>query len=266
MKRHQFIVGILVFLLGCLFIFEINEVSAATKKKKAPVTKKADVIQVAPKLVTTAPVVLVKEPPKEVVKPSFLIDDFEDGDYTASPEWWKFDRVFLSIVRNKPDEKSKNSFLGNSSLLIEGSTINWYIGGFGTYLGKDGAIFDAVRLVVYGNGPGSGLLKLELYDDDNRNWEVDTNPNNPDPAKKFDPTADDKFCYTLDVNWSGWKVCTIPFYDFEDENPNIGNDKWDPVQANGSGGLLQMQFIILSAGKAIGKADIKIDSIKLIKQ
>lgn len=232
----------------------------AKHKKKAPASD-----AVATQSATKAAPVAKPISTSNEVKPSklsYTIDDFEDGNYTKNPEWWKFDRLFMSVVKNSPEEKLKYPFLGNFSLLLEGSTTNWYIGGCGLYIGKDATSYDALQLVVYGNGPNSGLLKIELYDDDNGNWDVDV-----DKAKNgHNPTADDKFTYTLDVNWAGWKVVTIPFYDFEDENPGIGDDKWNPDQKNGSGGLLQMQMIALSAGKPVGKIDVKIDSIKLIKR
>jgi hypothetical protein len=249
-----------IILLALVLIGAVPCVNLLTKDSYAKTKKsKKSTQQVVSSMESSADAKeVVPVAKKEHVKP-LIIDDFEDGNYTQNPEWWKFDRIFLSVVKNSASDKSKMSSLGNYSLLIEGSTTNWYVGGFGTYIGKDASPYTAVRMMVYGNGPGSGLLKIELYDDDNGNWEIETNP------KTFQPLRDDKFGYTLDVNWTGWKAVTIPFYDFEDENPKIGNDKFDPNQLNGSGGLLQMQIIALSAGKAIGKVDIKIDSISLVK-
>ena len=184
------------------------------------------------------------------------IDDFEDNQ-AKKPEWWKFDRLLMSYADNNPTEFSG---LGKRSLVLEGSTLNWYIGGMGTYLGLDGTAFQGIRLVIFGNGPTSGVLKLELYDDDNGNWSVDTMPG------KYTPTMDDVFSYKLPVDWTGWKVVDVPFYDFVDDNPEVGDNRFNPSQDNGSGGLLQLQIIALSAKKEVGKVDIKIDEIKLYGQ
>ena len=183
----------------------------------------------------------------------FLVGDFESGSYTKNPEFWKFDRLNLSVVENDPAEINENK-LGKYSLLIEGSTLNWYIGGFGTYIGKEiFSKYDTLEMMVYGNGSSNGQLKIELVDDDNKNGEVDT-----DPTKGWDPTKDDKYSYNLEIDWTGWKLVQIPFSDFLDANPGIGDDKLDHK-------LLTIQFIALSSGKAIGKIDAKIDYIRFVK-
>ncbi len=207
----------------------------------------ADVKSNAPAPVTKAP----------APAPMVVVDDFEDGNITASPEWWKFDRVLLNVVDNK---KGEFKYLGGNSVSIEGSTVNWYIGGLGTYLGLDAKNHDRVRVLVWGGGADSGTIKIELIDDDNRNWQCDINK-----AKGWEPIADDKFVYFLAVDWSGWKSIDIPFRDFEDENPQVGDNKWNPDQADSSGGLLQFQMIFLSSKKAVGKINAKIDSIKIVK-
>ncbi len=189
-----------------------------------------------------------------------LIADFKSGTYTKDPEFWKFDRINLTVVDNDPKDITTYK-LGNKSLLVEGSTINWYIGGFGTYLGKEITNYDTLELMVYGNGSGSGVLKIELYDDDNNNWVVDVNP-----VKSWDPTKDDKFSYSLNVDWTGWKLVEIPLSDFLDENPEVGDNIWNPDHKKGSGGLLTMQIVCLSgSGKAVGKMDLKIEHIKFRK-
>jgi len=257
------LIKILVVLMALMMVMDTQSL-CATKKKKKKIKVKNTVVEKKIVIPTknVVPVVILPPPvPVAVEKPSLVLDDFEDGNYTQNPEWWKFDRLFLSVVQNTSEEKSASAFLANYSLLIEGSSSNWYVGGFGTYIGKDFSPYDAIQLVVWGSGPGSGMLKMELYDDDNANWEVDV-----DKAKGFDATSDDKFSNTMEVNWTGWKVVTIPLYDFEDENLNVGDDKWNPDQQNGSGGLLQMQVIVLTSGKAVGKVNVKVDSIKFIKR
>lgn len=228
--------------LASVSVFAADVKTAAPAPAAAPAAPKTTPAPAAPK---SGPV------------PAFVIDDFEDGNITANPEWWKFDRVLLNVVENK---KGEYKYLGDRSLSIEGSTVNWYIGGMGAYFGIDGTKYDRVRMVVWGGGADSGTIKIELIDDDNRNWQCDINK-----AKGWEPVADDKFVYFLPVDWSGWKTIDIPFRDFEDENPQVGDNKWNPDQSDGSGGLLQFQMIFLSSKKAVGKINAKIDSIKLVK-
>ena len=195
--------------------------------------------------------------PKVVEK---LIDDFEDGDYTKSPEWWRFDSITASVEKNKPGRPGDiiADEAGAYSLHIVGTAKNWYAGGIGTYLGIDGSKFTGIQLDVKGTGPKSGVAKLELVDDENGNWEVEQ-----DVLKNYALIHDDKFVYELRVDWDGWKRVYIPFTDFTDENPGVGNDKWDPVQTDGSGGLLTLQIICIGPKKT-GSLDYTIDNIKLI--
>ncbi|MGB9613172.1 MAG: hypothetical protein ACPL4K_03235, partial [Candidatus Margulisiibacteriota bacterium] len=149
---------------------------------------------------------------------------------------------------------------GNYSLGLSGMAKNWYAGGCGTYLAKerqDLSKYTNLRLDIYGNGPGSGTLKIELFDDDNNNWQVEQ-----DPAKNYAPIYDDKFTYEIRVDWTGWKRVSIPIADFADENPLIGDDVWNPFQTGGSGGLLQMQFICLASSDK-GKVNYQVDNVML---
>ncbi|MFA5880013.1 MAG: hypothetical protein WC860_07555 [Candidatus Margulisiibacteriota bacterium] len=244
-----------------------NPISASA----TPGTNPTEVTQTATPAIAPSPLPATIAPPAQAPAtpptiqldqkqiPPILITDFESGTYTKNPEWWKFDRINISVVENDPAE-IKTYNLGKYSLLIEGSTISWYIGGFGTYVGKDFSKYDTIELMVYGNGPGNGQLKIEMIDDDNNNWVVDT-----DPTKGWEPTKDDKFSYLLDIDWTGWKLVQIPLSDFQDDNPGIGDDKLNSDQKKGSGGLVTLQFIALSSGKAIGKIDAKIDHIKFIR-
>ena len=207
-----------------------------------------------PVLVAEAPVVKEKvEPGKQAV---YVVDTFEDGDFQQNPEWWRFGLLNLKVIDN---DKNEYRFLESKSLHLTGMTENWYVGGLGTYIGVDGSQFDAVKLVVKGSGKKSGVLKLELYDDDNQNWEVEQ-----DSVKSI-PQYDDRWAFNLNVDWTGWKVVIVPFSEFFDDNPLVGDDKFNVDQKDGSGGLLQMQIIALSATKR-GAVDIKVDSIRLIKQ
>ena len=71
-----------------------------------------------------------------------------------------------------------------------------------------------------------------------------------------------KFIHTLKVDWTGWKVVIIPFNNFVDANLGIGDDLWNPYQTDSSGGLLQMQLVLLAGDKEV-KPRIRIDEIKI---
>lgn len=200
---------------------------------------------------------LVSAAPKVIEK---LIDDFEDGDYTKNPEWWRFDTITAEVLKNKKGRAGDiiAEEAGQYSLSIKGTAKNWYAGGMGTYFGIDGRKYTGLQLDVKGTGPKSGVLKIELVDDDNGNWEVEQ-----DVLKSYALIYDDKVVHELRVDWDGWKRIYIPFTDFVDENPGVGNDKWDPIQTEGSGGLLTLQFICL-APKKTGNLEYVIDNVKLL--
>jgi hypothetical protein len=185
-----------------------------------------------------------------------LIDDFEDGNISKDPEWWKFGRLLSDVIKNK-GKAPKGETLGKNGLSIEGSTRNWYIGGLGTYIGVDAGAFTHFEMLVLGSGKDSGQLKIELWDDDNKNWKAEA-----DSKKDYVPIYDDVYAYTLMIDWEGWKRVTLPFKDFADSNPGVGNDQWDPAQLDGSGGLLQMSLVALGRS-ASGKVEVILDDVRL---
>ena len=128
----------------------------------------------------------------------------------------------------------------------------------GCYVGADLTGYNAIKLLIKGKGKNSGSLIFELYDDDNKNWALELFPKYPSQ-----PRFDDRFVYTQKVTWSGWRVVIIPFSYFSDLNPSVGDNKWNPDQADGSGGLLQMQMILMAAN-AKSAPDISIDFVKFI--
>ena len=194
---------------------------------------------------------------------SFLIDDFERGSLT-NPDWWKFDSVVLTVVDNSSYQTGEENVLkeiGRYSLNMKGKCTNWYVGGCGIYIAKpktDYSRYGAFVIDVWGNGPGSGTIQIELYDDDNGNWQVEQ-----DPKKGFANIYDDKFVYNQMVDWRGWKRVSIPISDFVDENPGVGDDIWNPDQNGGSGGLIQMQMIFIGPKKS-GNVRVNIDNVSLV--
>lgn len=183
----------------------------------------------------------------------YLVDDFADGDFDANPQWWSFGNIYLSVEENNKDEFA---YLGDHSLRMKGESPGWYIGGVGRLLGIDTKPYNAIKLLIRGYGPKSGNLVLELYDDDNNNWAIELHPNDPST-----PLKDDKFIYTLPVTWFGWKVVILELKDFVDDNKNFGDNIFNPYITDNSGGLLQMQLLLLSSKKD-SWAKVDIDSIK----
>ena len=194
--------------------------------------------------------------PVATKKPVALVDNFEDGDLKRSPSWWQFGGLYTEIVQN---DQEVVSYLDPLSLSVTGRTSSGYIGGCGTYFGIDGTQYDTLKLVIHSSKKSKGVMRVELYDDDNGTWSIEKDPSNPSS-----PGFDDKYIYNLSLDWDGWRVVTIPFDQFYDQNPAIGDGVWNPDQKNGSGGLLQMQFIFLS-DQTKGYVDVQIDTIKFFK-
>jgi len=191
---------------------------------------------------------------------AYLIDDFESGSLKSPREWWTFDIKKAEAVSNSSYTGGENLNVGNYSLILSGPAKSWYAGGCGTYLAKerqDLSKYANFQMDIFGNGPGSGTVKIELADDDNSNWQTEQ-----DASKSYAFIADDKYVYEVKVDWSGWKRVSIPMLDFVDDNPLVGDDVWNPHQTNGSGGLLQVQFICI-AGSDSGNVNFNIDNVML---
>ncbi|MFC1754938.1 hypothetical protein ACFL96_16360 [Thermoproteota archaeon] len=184
---------------------------------------------------------------------AYLVDNFEDEDITNNPKWWAFGDLYLSFNDNA---MYNIPYLGKKSIMLEGQTSNRYIGGLGTFLAIDGTRYDTLKLYVYGSGKDSGALRIELYDDDNHNHVIERNPRAQSSA-----LYDDVFTYTFSVDWQGWRVIIIPLWYFSDTNVTAGDNIWNPNQLNGSGGLIQMQIIVL-ASDLRGEASIQLDAVK----
>ena len=190
----------------------------------------------------------------------FLIDDFESGSLKSPRDWWIFD-VKADIVPTDALKNGESLDVGMKSLSLTGPASNFYVGGIGSYLAKEGqdlSKYNSVQIDVYGMGPDSGSLKIELYDDDNGNWQIEQ-----DKTKNYVPFYDDKWTNEIKVDWSGWRRGIVPLSDFVDENPAIGDDIWNPHQISNSGGLLQVQLICI-ANKSKGKIGFDIDNVALI--
>lgn len=189
----------------------------------------------------------------------FVIDDFEDGTIVEEPAWWTFGNInaFASNAQSYKGDPLQQ-YLGKYALALKGNTKDWYVGGLGTYAGKDASRYTHLKIMIYGNGPKSGRLTFQLYDDDNKNYILEQ-----DVENNYEPIFDDKFEFTQNVSWKGWKVMLIPLANFKDVNPTVGDNKWNPDTKDGSGGLLHFQIVVLSDDKE-GTIDMAIDDIKFV--
>lgn len=202
--------------------------------------------------------------PRRPVTAGMLIDDFESG---AIPAWWKFDGVSVEVIStaglNEGDYELKKEG-GLYALKVTGKNkkIDWYVGGGGLYFarpGRDLTLYRNLEMNIYGYGPGQGTVKIELYDDDNYNWEIEQNS-----QEAFAPIYDDRFAAEVRVDWFGWKKVIIPLTDFIDTNAGVGDDLWNPGQVGQSGGLLQLQLISISSNKR-SAVQYAIDNIRLTR-
>jgi hypothetical protein len=117
--------------------------------------------------------------PVALAEKVFLIDDFESGNIKGPREWWTFELAKVEAVANKEltaGDSKIAGLVGNYSLLLSGTAKNWYGGGCGTYIAKEGvdlSKYAYFQADIYGNGAGSGSLKVERVDDDNTNWQAE---------------------------------------------------------------------------------------------
>lgn len=173
----------------------------------------------------------------------YLIDNFEDENYTDSPKWWRFGDLKLEIVRN-PSSEARDLIAescGDYSLSLSGVTNNWYVGGMGTDILVDASRFSRFQVDVFGNKEFSGKLKIEVFDDDNQNYTLEQ-----DPQNSYMPIYDDKWVAEVNILGEGFTRTSIPFTAFRDVNPGVGDDIWNPDQNEGSGGLLKMQMVCIT--------------------
>jgi hypothetical protein len=194
-------------------------------------------------------------PQKKAAYP-FLVDNLEDGNNNKDPEWFVFDGLILTIVKNSTLQtaaQASSTNVGEYSLKLSGSATNWYVGGMGTLPMIDASGYDALELDVYGTGPDSGKLKIEFYDDDHNSKEIEVD-------KNWKPLYDDLFTAEIAVDWTGWKHVAIPLNTFKVEGN--GNKAWDPTTKNGSSGLKKIQLIALATSQT-GSVDFNVDDLEL---
>jgi hypothetical protein len=194
------------------------------------------------------------EAPAKAAYP-YLIDNFEDGTYTKDPEWFSFDGIVPSIVKTSNLREGDSKVAANAgqyALNLSGNAKDWYVGGMGTVLGIDASGYSTFEIDVYGYGEQSGKLKVELYDDDNGNADIEVD-------KSYKPLYDDLFSKEIEVNWTGWKHLSIPISEFAIEGK--GDKKWNPSLSGGSGGLVKIQLISV-ANSQTGSINYTVDNLE----
>ncbi len=188
----------------------------------------------------------------------YLIDNFENGKFDKS-KWWRFGGLRGEIVENPSPGKQDliAESCGNCALNLSGASRDWYVGGIGTELGVDGTHYSRFQIDVYGSDEWRGKLMVELFEDDNQNYSIEQ-----DPQKDYEPLCDDKWVAEINIQGKGFTRISIPFSAFQDVNPEIGDNIWNPSQSDGSGGLLKLQLVTITE-KQQGKMDFNIDNLLL---
>jgi hypothetical protein len=174
------------------------------------------------------------------------IDDFEREQ---CPAWWTFGDLEMSRETDDPAQ-------GPHYLAIRGQAPGMFAHGRGVFLEPDVSGHSRISLRVRGYGPGSGRIKIELFDDDNGNWEIEKDPHT------YEPLYDDRFVYELSVDWRGWREVEVPVTAFRSDNPNAGNNLFDPLRDLTSGGLLELQLLFAPSGDRGDEVMMDIDSVR----
>lgn len=182
----------------------------------------------------------------------FLIDNFDKGTLTGTPRWWSFDRVALSFHESELEQNSLYA------LHVGGTAENYYVGGIGTYIGKDLPGYNTLAMDVKGSGLNSCRIKIELYQNDHGDWQMSKDALGA-------PMHNACFSHELSVDWTDWRRIYIPLQQFKHTNPGVGSEQLKLGYADGSGGLLSFQLIFI-APTPKGTIDVYIDNVRLIKR
>jgi hypothetical protein len=176
---------------------------------------------------------------------AMVIDDFE---VEGCPHWWTFGFV--------PQERVQGD--DGHHLEVRGAAPGSYGHGRGVFLDRDIGARRTLALRVRGDGPGSGRIKIELFEDDNGNWEIEKHP------PLYIPEFDDRWVHEISVDWRGWRQLTLPLDSFRDDNPGRGNDRFDPERDLTSGGLLELQLLFSPSGALHDDVRFAIDDIRFL--
>ena len=187
----------------------------------------------------------------------YLIDNFESG---RADKWYRFGEVRMSAEKNPSLEAGAKDLIAEScgefSLKLKGRANNWFAGGIGTDMNVDASPFTRLQIDAYGSAE-RGKIKIEVFDDDNRNFALEQ-----DPSRDWLATKDDKWVAEVPILGKGFTRISVPFSAFKLENPGFGDGVWNPDQKDGSGGLLKIQLILLT-DKPEGDVEVNVDNLLL---
>jgi len=160
----------------------------------------------------------------------YPIDNFENGKFAEGAKWWRFGDLKVEAVKNVYAEQPPDLIAescGEYALQLKGQTNDWYVGGIGTELGLDASSYSRFQIDVYGDNIWQGKLKVEFFEDDNGNYNIEQ-----DPQNQYEPVFDDKWVVEIQIQGEGYTRVSIPFSAFRDVNPKVGDDIWNPDQKN----------------------------------
>ncbi|OGI07378.1 MAG: hypothetical protein A2Y40_10895, partial [Candidatus Margulisbacteria bacterium GWF2_35_9] len=177
-----------------------------------------------------------------------IIDNYEDANLSTQPSWTPADGLVITA--------SNEGSTGNYSLKATNHATNYYGGYMSAYVGdKDTnwAAYNYVHLVINNQGKKGDKLKIEIFDNDNNNYEINTGAG---------LLGDDKFAYEFSIPNNQWKDIYIPYSVFTDINSATGDNTLNLAPANSYPGVLMIGFAISSVSQ---NADVKmlIDQIDL---
>ncbi|OGB89192.1 hypothetical protein A2625_02610 [candidate division WOR-1 bacterium RIFCSPHIGHO2_01_FULL_53_15] len=187
----------------------------------------------------------------------YLIDNFESGQ---AGKWYRFGGLETTVERNPSSEADSQDTIaescGDFALKLKSRAAHWFAGGIGTDIYADASSFSRFQMDIFGSGAG-GKIKIEVFDDDNDNYSLEQ-----DPSKNWLATKDDKWVAEVPILGKGFTRVSIPFSALKLENPVSGDGLWNPDHKNGSGGLLKVQFVLLT-DRETGEVEAGIDNILL---
>lgn len=170
---------------------------------------------------------------------------------TDKAKWFFSDKIIAIPVSSNLSEKLilKTKSLTDKSLLAT------------QFLNIDANKVEALSIDIKNNANNPCYLQIQLFDDDNKNEVIEVYKEYPSIISQ-----DDKFIYTISLKPDEEKTFQIPINYFYDDNPNHGDNLWNPNQINGSGGLIQMQllFFLLNKQKKDHKIDVIISKISFL--
>jgi hypothetical protein len=181
---------------------------------------------------------------------NLILDDFEATN--ECPRWWSFGTLTYHRAQASSDPKGQ----AQHYLEVRGQASGTFVDGRGLYLLDDIGERRTLRMDVRGYGQDSGRIRIELYDDDNGNWEIEKDP------RSYAPLYDDLFVYELAVDWNGWRQVELPLALFKDDNPTVGNNVLDPQRDLTSGGLLEIQLLFGPTRKENLEVAIDLDNLR----